>query len=345
MADLLPIGQAIPAPQRKALFFRVNDIPFGNRSLAFSVMLPKTWGVDSSLKVANGELTPAALKPLAIFRGMSGDEAYAYLQIQAMLLTREISAASWLQAWALSEGYTVRETRELSPLFVDALLEFFIDETPFTMRAAVKLDGNRLFLVKAFVPSVAYAAMEQTFGLMVASFELAQPGPTPHIESRAHLHLAGRLRLQHPMSWRPRVLTDLPDGRAAVDLYQIDDADALQGLLRIKLAEKRVVPSSSTMLASAQAELAEADVTLEEEIHNGPIESPVELYKSGQLVIYLASINGSPTPQEVWIYLFETSTHFVAMTLLTPSREAQYYPWAINKRAFELVLDSIKFVA
>jgi len=345
MSDLLPIGQEIPAGRRKELFFRITDNPFGNRALGYSILIPKTWGIDSSLKVASAELSAAGLKPLAIFRGMAGDSAYAYLQLQATLLTREITASYWLTAWALSAGYTVVESRELSPLFVDALIEFFIEETAHTMRVTVKIDGNRLFLTKAFVPTAAYSAVDQTFGLMVASFELTQPSPHPYIEVRTNLRIAERIRLQHPASWRSRILTELPDGKAAADLYQIDDADSLQGLIRIKLAEKRVVSSLPLMLKNTQEELQSADITLEEELHNGRVESPVELYKAGQLLIYTASIEGNPSPQEVWIYVFETTTHFIAMTLLTPTRDSSYFAWAVNKRAFELMLDSIKFVA
>lgn len=344
MADL-PIGQEIPVQTRKDLFFKVENTPFGNKSLAFSILVPKTWGIDSSLKVASAELSPASLKPLAILRGMAGDSAMAYLQIQAMKLTREITAADWLASHALSSQRSILKNQELSPLFADAQLEFVIEETPFTMRAVARVDGDRLFFVSAFCPSSVYASLEQTFGLMVASFDLTYPTTVTNIEPRLPLRVGGKIRLQHPSSWRPRMHENLPKGRYAVDLYQIDDADSLQGLIRIKLAEKGEISSIPLMLQRAKAELTEAGVELLGELHNAPVESPYELFKSGQLLIFEASIEGSPSPQEAWIYLFETVSHFTALSLLTPAREHDHYVWAINRRAFELILNSIKYVA
>lgn len=344
MTDL-PIGEAISPPQRKEQFFLVQDTPFGNRELAYRICVPKHFGVEGGLRVSSPELETSSLKPLAIFRGETVQGSYAWIMLYAIRLTRELTAAHWLRNYAFQAEREVETLTELSPLFADALMTFELEKVPHTQRCIAKIDGDKLFFVQTFVPSEDYSDEAERLGLVVASFDLQYASGVSYIEPRAFAHIGGRMRIHHPSSWRPRPIEGLPEGKAALDLYQVDDAGTLTGLMRIKLAEKRIAPSMSVMLQGAFEELADAGILPQEELTNQRIENEVELYKSGQLIVYSAELREGNVPQEIWIYIFETASQFNALWLITPARQSNFYAWAVNKRALELVIGSIRYNA
>jgi hypothetical protein len=45
--------------------------------------------------------------------------------------------------------------------------------------------------------------------------------------------------------------------------------------------------------------------------------------------------------QELWLSRFEENSHHVTVALLTPARREQFYTWAVNKRAYGIVLESL----
>lgn len=344
MADL-PIGEAISPPQRKDQFFHIQDTPYGNRELAYRIFVPKHFAVERGLRATTPEIDTQNLKPLGIFRGETRRGSDAWIMLYAIRLTRELSAAHWLRNYALQAAQEVEALNELSPLFADALMTFELEKVPHTQRCIARIDGDKLFFVQTFVPSDAYSDVADQLGLVVASFDLQFASGVSQVEARAFALLDGRMRIQHPSSWRPRPIENLPAGKAALDLYQVDDAGTLTGLMRIKLAEKRLTPSLSVMLQDAFEELTEAGILPQQELSNQRIENEVELYKSGQLIVYSAELREGSSPQEIWIYIFETAAQFNALWLITPARQSNFYAWAVNKRALELVISSIRFNA
>lgn len=343
-SSALSIGEAIPKATRKDQFIKLADAPFNDRSLAYTLVVPKTWGVDTSLRHASPGLSAQGLKPLLLLRGEAGPLGDVYVQVQAMLLTRELTAAHWLKRLALAAGRGIEEEKELSPWFADQLAKGVIEQVPFCFRSVARIDGNRVFLVTALAPEAAWSDIEQEVGLCVASFDLTQPVKTGQIEGRASYTLGHRLRVQVPISWRAQTQDDLGSGRSVLDLFQLDDEDILLGRMRLKLAEKRVMDSLPAMLKATLEEWSGAGISLGSELFSDIVSSEYDHFKKGPQLIYEAFIEGSSIPQELWLFLFETVEHYFCMSLLTPGRDEHFGPWAINKRAFELVADAIKYV-
>lgn len=335
----LPIGDKITPKELTDNFIKAQDQPYGNNSLGYSLLVPNTWNYDSSLRAETGYLNTEKLKPLAIF-----EKENAYIQLQAIQLVREVSAAHWLRYFAVTTGRKIIELVELSPLFSDTLMTFDIEGHAFVGRLAAKIDGNRLFLVFCFAVEEAYPYLEEVFGLAISSFKLLNPSQQPTIESRQEYKLKDIVQFVCPSSWQYNYPENAPVGKHAIDLYNFDDEQALQGLIRVKAVLKSVVTNSDQLVKDTIIEFSEANFQIQKALHNGAVASYSDQFQDGLLMIYLGVIEGSDEPQEFWLSVFEAQSHYIVLSLLSPARESVFYTWAFNKRAYEIVLESLKMI-
>lgn len=336
-----PIGKSISPEVLESSFLKVQDRPYGNSALAYTILLPKHWRADSSLKVKTSQLGTVTLKPLAIFAGPKSE--HSFIQLHAIQLPKEISAAHWLKHYAATTERKLVDLDELSVLFADSLMTFKIEDHGFSGRAAAKIDGDRLFLVFCFAPDATYPALAETFGLAVSSFKLLNPSSKKTIEPRHQHNLANIVQFEYPASWTPRIAENPPIGKQAIDLYHFDDNKAFQGLIRVKTVNKTVVEQSEDVIKDTVQEYADSNLVLRDKLHSSPVGSYSERFSNGVLIIYNCVIEGNQeNTQELWICVFGDDEYYVITSLLTPSRNDIFYTWALNKRAYEIVLESIQ---
>ena len=343
MSEQLPVGRGFTPEELAERFVVVEATPYENPSLGFRTMVLKDWKHDV-VTAETPDLNAVHLKPLGVFFGQPEGGSAPYIQVQAILLRKSITAANWLRWIALSTDRHLLQLVELSPVFADTLVEFAVDGVPFKGRAAARIDRNRVFYVFAFGPAAVYRDYAETFGVAVSSFKLLDVDPSANIESLQPMNGPGSLRFAYPASWRPLVKDQVPPGRQAVDLYNFDDEDNLNGLIRLKSLEKGRGDDSDTLLRTLKEEFSEAGLSLGTQLHvaSMPIEeSGVDRFINGRYLFFAASIRETGLAQELWASLFEDESFYYGVALLTPAKENQFYVWAINSRAYQLILGSL----
>lgn len=336
----LPRGQSLSPAELQEQFVLVEDIPFGNSQLAYRILIRRDWGFDRII-AESVDLGTTHLKPLAIFAGAPHNGVSPYLQIQALTLVREISAAHWLRHFAEITNRQIIVFAERSDQFADSVMSFQVEERVFRGRATALIDGNRLFLLFAFASEEEYTTLAEAFGVSVASFKLRNPSPQRSIELRQQFQIENVLHGQYPRSWRSRTPENTPPGKAVLDLYNFDDDGVLNGMMRIKVAEKSLA-DMSIAITQVQQEFIEGNLRLRDRIHSGPLTFPEGRFKNGRIEIFGATLdNPEALSQELWISVGEADQRWVSVTLLTPNRQERFYAWAINKKAYEIILQSL----
>ena len=79
-ADLLPLGQAIPAKTLKKDYVKVEDKPFGQPAFGYSMVLPNTW-LQLKISAPDSRLEVEHPKLLATYLGPKDGEANAMVQV------------------------------------------------------------------------------------------------------------------------------------------------------------------------------------------------------------------------------------------------------------------------
>ncbi|MCX7099865.1 MAG: hypothetical protein NTV43_18375 [Methylococcales bacterium] len=337
MMEELPIGKNLPPQTIKAMFSLAEDTPFNNKQLGYKILIQKNWEVDT-LTAKSAELDTVSLKPIGMFVSPQNHPQSAYIHIYAVELLKEISAANLLRHYANTTGRNIINLQEISIYFADSLMDFNIENQSFIGRAAIRVDGNKAFMVFCFTKKANYENLAEIFGLTVASFQLTSPSLQNYIEHRVSIAI-NDIKFDYPASWQPNMPKEMPRGRQVTDLYHFDNENVLQGMIRIKVVEKNTIDSIEKVLRGTIDEFTEANVVIQQKTHQSSVESYSKRFLNGEILIYECTINNNPN--ELWICVFSDTTHYYVISLLTPARDNYFYTWALNRRAYDIVLESV----
>src|SRR5215831_19452395 len=198
--ELLPLGQDIPAKILKKDFVKVEDKPFGQAGLAYSIVLPNDW-IQLKLSAPDGQLRADHPKQLAAYLGPKHPEGNAMVQVWCQGLVREIAAGDWLKDFFTRTGATALAMETPSPYHAQALVLRRDGPILLKTRFSARLAGNRLFLLQGIAPAPLFDTYADAFGLAVSSFKPAEFSDNPHVELWQTHHLDSVVKFNAPYSW------------------------------------------------------------------------------------------------------------------------------------------------
>lgn len=308
-----------------------------NPDFHFSLVLPREW---QPVDVPAAPPQPEAASELALFRppGVGGVE----IAVTGVLLDREVAPADWLDLLLEGTGHEVlRERRGPTPGgdVLDALSKWTADGATYLGRSFTLKDRDRLFLLEARTSEGDYGRYANDFLMAIAGFQLLNPSDWP---------LAERLRsfsrrepsdvlLLYPESWTcsedptggadamnvsfNNVVGDRSAGQVNVLAVELSLELSPQGVVDRYLEEVRSsgVPAGEVVLVPAQ-----------------PVDGFVEAWEGETR----AFVDGGEV--EVRAFVGSRPDAWFLFAMLSPSRTTRADVWAINKRAFEVILQNVR---
>lgn len=321
-----------------------EDTPYGDKTMQYRIRLPKDWhrlepeptsgqSVDVSKKI---------LGDLARFYGPPSMDARSYLQIQAAELDYQITAKNWFVNYVLSRGYTLQGLNVLSDRRVEAQFVLVDKDTTYIVRCIAEINGSRMVMVKYYVPENLWDKEKVLQANSVESFKFLNP-ENVKVEATHTYAFLDLLRFDYPASWRLQ----------APNIHSVEAMDA------------KVVNTSADTMNNGEIAVhvvsTEADTTLAQEIKSVEklvtdkglaidklIEAPTE-YKT-QKQVYFSRIeiyratdkNKQLMDYEYWMAVMMENRYFYIVTMLSPSRNTDFYTWARNSEAFKTIVESIR---
>ncbi len=336
-----PIGQNFSKKELKERFHLIKDMPYNNPELAYKILIPKGWESES-IQAESKDLNPNTLKPLAIFKGPEHGGANPFVQIQAVQLIREITAANWLRHYAIATERKLLAIKPISDNFADSVMEFLIDGHPFTARATASIDGDRLFFMLNLALSSTYDKLAEIFGVPVVSFNLQRGSSKKSIEKHIPYNLDEIVRFNCPDSWKYRLVTEeRPEGKEAADLFSHDPDGNVCGRMRVKSVERNVSSGVETQIQDTISEYRDGNVIVDDLLESVEVEIGSDRFDTGVVKAFSAHVDGNEIRQEVWVAVIEVPEYYIVVSLLTPFREQDFFLWAINRRAYDIVLETL----
>jgi hypothetical protein len=241
---------------------------------------------------------------------------YPSIQIHATKLTQEISAHNWLRYYVAESKEQILNLQTPSVLFADSLVKFQTPEQVIIKRIAAVIHGSWMILLLGFAQEYDYLALAETFGKAVSSFRLLKPALSPSIEPQTHYQLAEMIEFDCPASWQSKLVSE-----TNIELYH-DDAQ-----LKVALSSKQ---NLEKIIETTLDDFPQ--MTILELLHSTPL-------RNFHLLIYQG--NFKDQTYELWISCFEYYQHYTVASLLTISRDSDFYQWAVNKRAYGILLESL----
>ena len=364
-----------PRPVIEATYLDVlvrDGLPAGT---GFSIALPRGWAVERTATAAPGPQAP--IVPLARFypgeSGATGAAEGVELVVWAAFLPREMHGADWLRAWMRSQGYRELDFRQApSPtgMMGDALAAGRHNGALRLHRLLTVKDGDLLFLIDGRMIQGGMAqgsmadhrVMQEIVLLAAMRFRLAEPTGQTFAEGFEWTALKGTHAVRFLASglWRETPGGDAPPDGASLVLDHVGpDGSTGRGSL---IAVLGAAEGSGDAALAAAAEIerttlaklanqgfalsAETDLLAEERtaersllLHRrkarrtGPQGSTPMTVLSARLA--LAGDGGRDG---------NGAGHSlpVCLILLSPDEDTAFEAWAINRRAFEIALSTVR---
>lgn len=332
------VSQEPETVNRNFVWFR-HTLP-EDRRYHFSILLPDTWRVDTATP---DEPTPAApIKTLAAF---TTRRRQASVGILAVRLARDVAPADWLELLLEERGEQVlswRETDTPGGRVADILSRLETPRGTWVSRWLALKDGNVLFVVRCRTREQDYPDYADTFLLALDSFRLLSPCDWPFAEpvQALNLPISPGLAVILPKSWQIR--RDQYDN-ANVRSFQVTNQtkDGSIGTMTVAGIARSAESDPQNLAVNYVRELRRNHVG----ICNIPLDAadaggPFDAVWRGRAE---ALLRGQKV--EVRVFVGQCGAAWFFAGSLGAARQTHAGAWAINKRAFEILVDYAHFAA
>jgi hypothetical protein len=320
-----------------------TNTKFYANAVSYKIRIPKSWenmGEDIS---ENPDVNDRLLQTIEEFRGPTviGGQRPT-IKVEAMILKHEMLAEHWLQNYIFKNGFTLPgEIKATNESEAEADIVYVKGPLSLTAKLKVIITQNRLILIRFDAPTNLDKETYKVANKSIEEFKLIDT-KIGNTEEIIEFSLSNRITFNYPNSWliKNHVLSDA--NKVKTELHNVGSNGDLLGLIQIQ------------SYRTSRKSLNDILKDLKEGIEGERKISPAELTHSSVLNVglnfdmamietYKVSINDrSSTDYELWLAVLNEEGWLNTLYLLTPSKDIDYYEWARNTRAFDILLSSIK---
>ncbi len=315
-------------------FLRVSDPRGPDPAFHFATFVPKTW---RPLDLPSGipELDGGPVR-LALYRPEGEDGQAIALDVAVVKLSREVDPAHWLDTYLESLGLMIVNGREAPAEGGNIPDRLTVNPDPANPQVARWLalkNGPNLFLIQGRATVDTYKNYADTFFLALSQFTLLHPQKWPLAESLGTFsrHDPGNFVLMVPESWE-RIGDPLNHGEF-LDVRYLNAGGV--GQLYFAAANRKAEITPEKMLADHLWGLLGTGIkpTKPPKLEKRPpLRGVPEMWEcrfeaiSPEGPLELRTCLGQ---RDEWVYWWN---------LISPPKAKQPSLWAINQRAFEILL-------
>lgn len=324
-----------------------TEEPKGDKYLSYTVRLPKQWDrysdrFDYENKAeAEASLKRRILGKVSEYHGPQRILGTSRFEVYAEDLQFEVSAENWIVEMLLRRGYSLQGVKSYGNEKAEVEYVVFIRDTPYVVRSIARVTGRRIIVASYFCPD-AYWKFERPYQqYAIESFTLTNPERIKIVSTKSYAFL-DILEFDYPASWKlvaPNIYSI--DGMEAKLIRSVDDK-TLEGEIGINVFSTQL----NTTLAKELEYVKESLDFLNLKV--GDFLEPRDEYVFGDHIIYnkvevykAVHKTGAVRDHEYWVAIMKEPRYYYIITMVSPSRNGEYYSWARNAEAFKVLLQSI----
>jgi hypothetical protein len=300
----------------------------------------------------DGKVAPTVAEPFQTLALFQRPEPLADLEIFGLHLPVEINTADWLDLWLAKHNMVAVSSKPLSTtrgLLGDCVCIWETPQGPFAGRFAALRWGGRIFLLTLRTPRNNYSAIADDFFVAAASFAPEQvDGRLLNGEVHQQVVIAAPVAATITLPASYKIEMDIADSRVSAyggDQQAVADLpdDPAFGKINFLLAEASLADHPAKAAAIYLNPLMKNPITLGgDEFIEEAAPAP---FDQSWMMVTPATFNPPDAPPIACELRCRVMTHpkawFVA-GVLGPARHAAPIAWMRNKRALELITNSVE---
>lgn len=331
-----------------------EGVAAGDEALTYSFRLPPDWKGSMDVAVGNYQVSSKVLGEVLRFYGPPVIDSRSHFSLQALTLDYEMTAYQWLLQFLLSNGYAIQGISEIDPNRAEALYVRVEDSFTYVIRTVAIASGKRIIMAEYSLPADNWEQEKKMQAQVMKTFKLANIVKEP-IEELKKYHFFDISEFQYPSSWEMRTSPQVSVDRMKFELRNVLSAvqpdetiiRRLNGRIQVEALSYDVVKS-----VAQEAERLKEDVRQSSGLIVGDkIETLTDVkfdkaVKPVVVEVYNASDGKNKILKyEYWVTMIEVGDYFYFITLVTPSRDEEYFVWARNSETYKLILQLFRPVA
>lgn len=340
----MPEYKKIPDQEFMDNTYYEEDIPFGDKFLAYNIRLPKGWEAPTSIGLSNYNLSSSLMGDVALFYSPPRvDAPRSKFELKALKLEYEITAEQWLLKHVLSNGYTLEGLEYFNEDKVGALYIYVQEGETYVVRSIAQINGKRMILAQYVVPAMYWMQEASMIAQSLATYELTNPEKVmiENLEEYLFLDIA---RFEYPESW----LFKAPPVRA-VDRMEVTLSNVrkgtegiLDGQIFVQMVSAYVVEDLEMELDTLKAELRKKGLLVGEIIETREDVEFSDEVEFGFVDVYEGTdTENNVLNYEIWVTAMAIQDYYMFAVLVTPHRDNEFFTWSRNFTAFKRVLKTV----
>ncbi len=322
----------------------IEETPFDDNFLSYQMRIPKDWG--DNLEIANKPaskkgLSQRVLGPVAHYVSPAKKHLRSFFTLETLDLTYEIGARNWFINYIVSNGLSLEQVGVESKKQVEAIYVEVKGDQTYVVRVKVMLNGPRMVVVRYYVPQEFYEEERVQQAQVLRSFELLNREEVG-VEKLEIYGFLDQSFFDYPVSWTFNAPVVRSIDRMRAMLYHSTMVGKLDGQINMYLTNKQVNTTRSKEISLYQEKFQIEGYELGKYMESPRMEYHDDM-NFGVTQVYEMNSNASNMfNYELWVSVLEGAEYIYVMSLLTPSRDEEFYTWARNVEAYRIVLKGMR---
>lgn len=339
--DLMPEQQFLDMTQEH------KTVPYGDKSLGYSIRWPKDWVAGEDKGSSNFELNTKLFTSINIWYSPPRMGGRSRIEVKAVDLEFQLTAEQWFLQNVLESGQTLEGFLVHSEKKVEALMIVMEDDTSYYVRTVTLLNGKRVLQAQFFVPMFFWNDERALQAQCLSSFSITYPTESI-IENMLAFQFLDVAEVKYPESWKVRSKPLTSVERMNVKFLNIRETknkvgridESIEGQIDATLVSTQTSSSLISEIEQYKKTLEGTGMLLGKKIENKEDYNYSKNFSFALTEVYegIDSTNDA-MEYELWVSVMVSGGYYYFVSLLTPSRNETYFIWARNTQTYKQIIN------
>lgn len=326
--------------------------PTEDRTLSYTVRLPKDWEQkDNEGDSMDLMMSKKLLGNISRYVSSANfDSPFpSQFTVQAIGLEYELSAEQWFLQYLLSRGYALQGMKVYDKNRAEALYVNVERDVSYAIRSVAIRNGKRIILGRYKMPLERWPKEKSIQAQIIANFDLTNRQEELVEKMKVHQFL-DIARFEYPESWQLRAPPFSSLDRLSVELLSVLDIDkefrtnktsiALDGKIDLSLVSVYAGEALEQEAQNFKSRLESTGLIFEEQLEPDKQMKFNPAFEETNLEIFkVLGEESALLDYEFWMSVMSYGDYYYFVTLLTPSREDDFYTWSRNTQTYRLIVE------
>jgi len=344
----MPELPVMPEDEFKKSSTLYKETPSGDKKLSYTVRLPKKWNKQQNKALAGISISNRVLGEVDRYYGPVRVGDRSYFSIQAMDLDYKLTAEQWLVLHLLENGNTIEGIRTIDDTRVEVIYVLIDRNITYIASAVAQVSGSRVVFARYVVPANAWEEEAAASQRVIESFSLDHIDDS-FVEAMTPYRFLDVAELQYPNSWELKAKPLRSADRMSIELLNVQEKNKfsskriLKGKMETHLLTEYIVDDIDEDIERFVRDMSIDQLRIQdviEEFDNFTVDDNMEIV---EIKAYEAiDKNQSVKAYEYWLAVMHAGEYYYFVTLLTPSRDDDYFSWARNTQTFRVLVQNVQ---